>query len=125
MAVCAALFAHFVDKCRPACNKPHCNKPHHYHKQVQDEPAQLTTITEENSWKSSSSSMSTGPVPEYQGPPPQSSKSYKNHHELHSIVVQPKVIVETTQNADDTNTTKVTAEIKVEVSTPSQLNYKL
>lgn len=75
--------------------------------------------------------MSTGPAPEYPGPPQpppqQPSKPYKNHHELQSIVVQPEVIVETIQNAGDSNTTKVTAtaNIKVEFSTPGQLSYKL
>lgn len=72
--------------------------------------------------------MSNGPAPEYPGPPqpppPQSNKSYKNHHELQSIVVQPEVIVETTQNPDDSNTTKVTAtaNIKVELVAPGRLS---
>lgn len=92
-----------------------CNKPHHHHKQnvnINNEPS-LTTITEEpQSWKSSSSSMSTGPMPE------------SNHgSELKSIVVQPEVTVETTQLGIDQNTTKVTAtaNIKVELVTPGRI----
>lgn len=99
---------------------PTCNKPHHYHKQNSNEPIPLTTITEESpSWKSSSSSMSTGPDCGAQT----STKNFKNHmSELQSIVVQPEVIVETTQNADDTNTTKVTSTIKVELLTPARIS---
>lgn len=92
-----------------------CNKPHHHHKQhvnINNEPS-LTTITEEpQSWKSSSSSMSTGPMPD------------TNHgSELKSIVVQPEVTVETTQTGTDSNTTKVTAtaNIKVELVTPGRI----
>lgn len=66
--------------------------------------------------------MSTGP--DHQGAQT-TSKSFKNHmSELQSIVVQPEVIVETTQNADDSNTTKVTAtaNIKVELVTPGRIS---
>lgn len=89
-----------------------CNKPHHHHKHtsVNNEPS-LTTITEEpQSWKSSSSSISTGP--------PQDG----NHGtELKSIVVQPEVTVETTHNGTDQNTkVTATANIKVELVTPSR-----
>lgn len=74
----------------------------------------LTTITEEpQSWKSSSSSMSNGPI------------DVNNHggSELQSIVVQPEVTVETIQTGTDTNTTKVTAtaNIKVELMAPGRM----
>lgn len=93
-----------------------CNKSHHHHKQhvnMNNEPS-LTTITEEpQSWKSSSSSMSSG------------MERDQNHggSELKSIVVQPEVTVETTQNGNDSNTTKVTAtaNIKVELVTPGRM----
>lgn len=99
------------------------HKPHH-HKQhanvKQDEPS-LTTITEEpQSWKSSSSSMSVGHMPEQQ----QGINTQTTHlSELQSIVVQPEVIVETTQNGGDSNTTKVTAtaNIKVELVAPGRI----
>lgn len=95
-----------------------CNKPHHHHKQqhvnMNNEPS-LTTITEEpQSWKSSSSSMSVGPMPDN-----------GNHlSEVKSIVVQPEVTVETTQTGIDQNTTKVTAtaNIKVELVTPGRIS---
>lgn len=93
-----------------------CNKSHHHHKQqmnINNEPS-LTTITEEpQSWKSSSSSMSTGQM------------EANNHgSELQSIVVQPEVTVETTQTGFDSNTTKVTAtaNIKVELVTPGRIS---
>lgn len=92
-----------------------CNKPHHHHKQhvnLNNEPS-LTTITEEpQSWKSSSSSMSMGPMPDSHMP------------EVKSIVVQPEVTVETTQTGTDQNTTKVTAtaNIKVELVTPGRIS---
>lgn len=95
-----------------------CNKTHHHHKQhmnMNNEPS-LTTITEEpQSWKSSSSSMSTGPMEREQ--------NQCGGSELKSIVVQPEVTVETTQNGNDSNTTKVTAtaNIKVELVTPGRI----
>lgn len=85
---------------------------------MNDDPS-LTTITEEaQSWKSSSSSMSMGPMPD------------TNHlSEVKSIVVQPEVTVETTQTGFDQNTTKVTAtaNIKVELVTPGRItrNYSV
>lgn len=92
-----------------------CNKPHHHHKQqmnINNDPS-LTTITEEpQSWKSSSSSMSTGQM------------DMNNHgSELQSIVVQPEVTVETIQTGADSNTTKVTAtaNIKVELMAPGRM----
>lgn len=96
----------------------------HHHKQhtsvKQDEPS-LTTITEEpQSWKSSSSSMSMGHLPDQQ----QQQQGISTHvSELQSIVVQPEVIVETTQNGIDSNTTKVTAtaNIKVELVAPGRI----
>lgn len=95
------------------------SQPNKQQVNIKDEPS-LTTITEEpQSWKSSSSSMSMGHMPEQSG-----IKSQNPHlSELQSIVVQPEVIVETTQNGDS-NTTKVTttANIKVELVTPS-LSY--
>lgn len=88
-----------------------CNKPHHHHKHVNinNEPS-LTTITEEpQSWKSSSSSISTA-----------GGGNDTNHSELKSIVVQPEVTVETTHNGTDQNTkVTATANIKVELVTPS------
>lgn len=94
-----------------------CNKPHHHHKHVNisnNEPS-LTTITEEpQSWKSSSSSISMGPT---------ESSSGNNHSqtELKRIVVQPEVTVETTHNGNDQNTkVTATANIKVELVTPSR-----
>lgn len=88
-----------------------CNKPHHHHKHVNinNEPS-LTTITEEpQSWKSSSSSISTA-----------GGGNDANHSELKSIVVQPEVTVETTHNGTDQNTkVTATANIKVELVTPS------
>lgn len=112
-----------------------CHKPHHHHKQhvnINNEPS-LTTITEEpQSWKSSSSmSMSSGslydntttaPSMQTTGMPTTTTTSHMS--ELQSIVVQPEVIVETTQNGDDSNTTKVTAtaNIKVELVTPGRIS---
>lgn len=102
--------------CSSSSQPRSCNKPHHHHKQhinLNNEPS-LTTITEEpQSWKSSSSSMSMGPMPE----PNQLS-------EVKSIVVQPEVTVETTQTGGDQNTTKVTAtaNIKVELVTPGRIS---
>lgn len=99
----------------------HKSYQHKQHGNMKDEPS-LTTITEEpQSWKSSSSSMSTGHLPDHQHSiKPQIS-------ELQSIVVQPEVIVETTQSGTDSNTTKVTAtaNIKVELVTPGRItrNY--
>lgn len=94
-----------------------------YHKQhtnMKDEPS-LTTITEEpHSWKSSSSSMSiNGHHPDHQ----HGQNSSNNLSELQSIVVQPEVIVETSQNGGDSNTMKVTAtaNIKVELVTPGRI----
>lgn len=100
------------------------HKPHHkQHMNMKDEPS-LTTITEEpNSWKSSSSSMSiNGHHPDQQQGV--NTQTTTNHlSELQSIVVQPEVIVETTQNGGDSNTTKVTAtaNIKVELVTPGRI----
>lgn len=122
----------------------------HHNKQqvnIKDEPS-LTTITEEpQSWKSSSSSMSIGGhMPDQQHQHQQyhqyqhQHQQQQHHHhqqpgfktqntttahlsELQSIVVQPEVIVETTQNGCDSNTTKVTAtaNIKVELVAPGRL----
>lgn len=91
-----------------------CNKVHHHHKQQMNiNNPSLTTITEEpQSWKSSSSSMSTGQM------------DANNHgSELQSIVVQPEVTVETIQTGADSNTTKVTAtaNIKVELMAPGRM----
>lgn len=87
------------------------------HANMKDEPS-LTTITEEpHSWKSSSSSFQ-----EHQhGSNTQNSAN--NLSELQSIVVQPEVIVETSQNGGDSNTMKVTAtaNIKVELVTPGRI----
>lgn len=100
------------------------HKPHHKHNiNMKDEPS-LTTITEEpNSWKSSSSSMSiNGHHPDLQSG--MNNQTTTNHlSELQSIVVQPEVIVETTQNGGDSNTTKVTAtaNIKVELVAPGRI----
>ncbi|XP_055314912.1 protein patched-like isoform X4 [Sitodiplosis mosellana] len=96
-------------------------KPYHkQHTNMKDEPS-LTTITEEpHSWKSSSSSMSTnGHHTEHQFSA-NTQNSSNNLSELQSIVVQPEVIVETSQNGGDSNTMKVTAtaNIKVELVTP-------
>lgn len=80
---------------------------------MNNEPS-LTTITEEpQSWKSSSSSMSVGPM----------SDNGNHISEVKSIVVQPEVTVETTQTGTDQNTTKVTAtaNIKVELVTPGRI----
>lgn len=104
-------------------HKPHHHKPHTH---IKDEPS-LTTITEEpQSWKSSSCSMSMGHTPEHpHSVKPQNTTTHLS--ELQSIVVQPEVIVETTQNGVDSNTTKVTAtaNIKVELVTPGRItrNY--
>lgn len=93
-------------------------KPYHkQHTNMKDEPS-LTTITEEpHSWKSSSSSMSiNGHNPEHQhGINTQTSSN--NLSELQSIVVQPEVIVETSQNGGDSNTMKVTATANIKVTT--------
>lgn len=80
-----------------------------HHKQGNEQPS-LTTITEEpQSWKSSSSSISTA-----------GGGTETNHSELKSIVVQPEVTVETTHNGTDQNTkVTATANIKVELVTPS------
>lgn len=120
------------------------NKSHH-HKNVNlnNEPS-LTTITEEpQSWKSSSSSISTGPECHTFNQPNQN-HNYNNssggsggsgggsgcnnghtttttHTELKSIVVQPEVTVETTHNGNDQNTkVTATANIKVELVTPGR-----
>lgn len=79
-----------------------------------NEPS-LTTITEEPpSWKSSSSSISTGPC-----------DGVGHHHELQSIVVQPEVTVETHHGGggpgcDQTTKVTATANIKVELVTPGR-----
>lgn len=129
---------------RHSSNSRSCNRSHHHHKQhvnMNNEPS-LTTITEEpQSWKSSSS-MSSGSmcdIPSHtnQSHVPPHHHSQQQHQqqnqmnssqssrlsELQSIVVQPEVIVETTQNGDDSNTTKVTAtaNIKVELVTPGRI----
>lgn len=105
-------------------SKSHHNKQH---VNIKDEPS-LTTITEEpQSWKSSSSSMSMGHIPDQQQ---QQSGGIKAQNiathltELQSIVtVQPEVIVETTQNGNDSNTTKVTAtaNFKLELRAPGRV----
>lgn len=110
-----------------------CNKSHHHHKQHinNNETPPLTTITEEpQSWKSSSSSMSSGSMQEQQQQQHSTIHSNQSHNQNYNqacgphIVVQPEVIVETTQNGNDSNTTKVTAtaNIKVELVAPGRMS---
>lgn len=123
------------------------NKHHHKNVNLNNEPS-LTTITEEpQSWKSSNSSISTGPGgPDYNVNNQNCSNSNNNgcshhqqqqqqqhhhsgnnsnsggHSDVKSIVVQPEVTVETTNNGSDQNSTKVTAtaNIRVELVTPGR-----
>lgn len=117
------------------------NKHHHKNVNLNNEPS-LTTITEEpQSWKSSNSSISTGPPPEFnvncannngcshhqashqqQQHHSSGSNSSSGHTDVKSIVVQPEVTVETTNNGSDQNSTKVTAtaNIRVELVTPGR-----
>lgn len=103
------------------------NKSHHHHPKnvnLNNEPS-LTTITEEpQSWKSSSSSISTGPAPDCHNVHNNSNNNSGGnglHTELKSIVVQPEVTVETTHNGNDQNTkVTATANIKVELVTPGR-----
>lgn len=92
------------------------HKPHHNKQHVNNDEPSLTTITEEpQSWKSSSSSMSMGPMPEQQQQQQKSQNIAPHLSELQSIVLRPEVIVETTQNGTDSNTTKVTATANIQV----------
>lgn len=125
----------------------------HHNKQQVNIKDLTTITEEPQSWKSSSSSMSIGGhLPEYQQQQQQQQhqsqqhqyqhyqqQQQQQHHqqpgiktqntttahlsELQSIVVQPEVIVETTQNGCDSNTTKVTAtaNIKVELVAPGRI----